>query len=141
MPCFVLGLLKTFQSEKDAQLPNILNPNYKLQSHGVHTFEHLRPLIVATYAKNNPEMEQALVTFIQRIREVSTTTGGPIGDEWIAERKANATHTGYEYCSIHELLDSYSVLLQKVEKQNSEMTSKLYFIMLLKGAEILIIRA
>lgn len=108
-----LDYSKTYQSEKDAQLQNILNPNYKLQSHGVHTFEHLRPLIVATYAKNNPEMEQALVLFLQRIREVTTTTGGPIGDEWIAERKANATHTGYEYCSIHELLDSYSVLLQK----------------------------
>lgn len=108
-----LDYSKTYQSEKDAQLQNILNPNYKLQSHGVHTFEHLRPLIVATYAKNNPEMEQALALFLQRIREVTTTTGGPIGDEWIAERKANATHTGYEYCSIHELLDSYSVLLQK----------------------------
>ena len=108
-----LDYSKTYQSEKDAQLQNILNPNYKLQSHGVHTFEHLRPLIVATYAKNNPEMEQALVLFLQHIREVTTTTGGPIGDEWIAERKANATHTGYEYCSIHELLDSYSVLLQK----------------------------
>ena len=108
-----LDYSKTYQSEKDAQLQNLLNPNYKLQSHGVHTFEHLRPLIVATYAKRNPEMEQALVTFIQRIREVTTTTGGPIGDEWIAERKANAAHTGYEYCSIHELLDSYSVLLQK----------------------------
>lgn len=108
-----LDYSKTYQSEKDAQLQNILNPNYKLQSHGVHTFEHLRPLIVATYAKNNPEMEQALALFLQRIREVTTTTGGPIGDEWIAERKAHATHTGYEYCSIHELLDSYSVLLQK----------------------------
>ncbi|MGL3000648.1 beta-L-arabinofuranosidase domain-containing protein [Flavobacterium sp. RSSB_23] len=108
-----LDYSKTYQSEKDAQLQNILNPNYKLQSHGVHTFEHLRPLIVATYAKNNPEMEQALALFLQRIREVTTITGGPIGDEWIAERKANATHTGYEYCSIHELLDSYSVLLQK----------------------------
>lgn len=108
-----LDYSKTYQSEKDAQLQNILNPNYKLQSHGVHTFEHLRPLIVATYAKNNPEMEQALALFLQRIREVTTTTGGPIGDEWIAERKTNATHTGYEYCSIHELLDSYSVLLQK----------------------------
>lgn len=108
-----LDYSKTYQSEKDAQLQNILNPNYKLQSHGVHTFEHLRPLIVATYAKNNPEMEQALALFLQRIREVTTTTGGPIGDEWIAERKANAKHTGYEYCSIHELLDSYSVLLQK----------------------------
>jgi len=104
---------KTYQSEKDAQLQNILNPNYKLQSHGVHTFEHLRPLIVAAYASNNTELQKALAIYIQRIESATTLTGGPIGDEWIAERTANATHTGYEYCSIHELLDSYSVLLQK----------------------------
>jgi DUF1680 family protein len=104
---------KTYQSEKDAQLSNILNPNYKLQSHGVHTFEHLRPLIVAAYANKNTELKNALSIYLQRIEKATTLTGGPIGDEWIAERTANATQTGYEYCSIHELLDSYTVLFQK----------------------------
>ena len=104
---------KTYQSEKDVQLENILNPNYKLQSHGVHTYEHLRPLIVAAYAKNNIELQKALEIYIQRIEKSTTLTGGAIGDEWIAQRTANATQTGYEYCSLHELLDSYSVLLQK----------------------------
>jgi DUF1680 family protein len=102
---------KTYQSEKDVQLENILNPNYKLQSHGVHTFEYLRPLTVAAY--QNPKLQNALDIYLARINKVTTPTGGPIGDEWIAERNADATHTGYEYCSIHELLDSYSVLLQK----------------------------
>jgi DUF1680 family protein len=108
-----LDFSKTYQSEKDVQLPNILNPNYKLQSHGVHTFEHLRPLIVATYATENPELKKALAIYIQRIENATTQTGGAIGDEWITERNANATHTGYEYCSLHELLDSYTVLMQK----------------------------
>ncbi|CAN1509805.1 Beta-L-arabinofuranosidase, GH127 [Flavobacteriaceae bacterium] len=108
-----LDFSKTYQSEKDVQLANILNPNYKLQSHGVHTFEHLRPLIVATYATKNSELKNALSIYTQRIENATTLTGGPIGDEWIAERNANATHTGYEYCSLHELLDSYTVLLQK----------------------------
>ena len=108
-----LDFSKTYQSEKDVQLANILNPNYKLQSHGVHTFEHLRPLIVANYATENPELKKALAIYIQRIEKATTQTGGAIGDEWIAERNANATHTGYEYCSLHELLDSYTVLMQK----------------------------
>lgn len=108
-----LDFSKTYQSEKDVQLANILNPNYKLHSHGVHTFEHLRPLIVATYATENPELKKALAIYIQRIENATTQTGGAIGDEWIAERTANATHTGYEYCSLHELLDSYTVLMQK----------------------------
>ena len=104
---------KTYQSEKDVQLENILNPNYKLQSHGVHTYEHLRPLIVAAYANKNIELQNALKIYIQRIEKSTTLTGGAIGDEWIAQREANATQTGYEYCSLHELLDSYSVLFQK----------------------------
>ncbi|PZO27566.1 MAG: hypothetical protein DCF13_11485 [Flavobacteriaceae bacterium] len=104
---------KTYQSEKDVQLSNILNPNYKLQSHGVHTYEHLRPLIVAAYATNNIELQKALQIYIQRIEKTTTLTGGAIGDEWIAERTADATHTGYEYCSLQELLDSYTVLFQK----------------------------
>lgn len=104
---------KTYQSEKDVQLENILNPNYKLQSHGVHTYEHLRPLIVATYASNDDELQKALQIYIQRIEKSTTLTGGAIGDEWIAQRTANATQTGYEYCSLHELLDSYTVLFQK----------------------------
>lgn len=108
-----LDFSKTYQSEKDVQLDNIFNPNYKLQSHGVHTFEHIRPLIVATYATENPELKKALAIYIQRIENATTQTGGAIGDEWIAERNANATHTGYEYCSLHELLDSYTVLMQK----------------------------
>jgi uncharacterized protein len=104
---------RTYQSEKDVQLENILNPNYKLQSHGVHTYEHLRPLIVAAYASKNIELQKALDIYIKRIEGTTTLTGGAIGDEWIAERNADATHTGYEYCSLHELLDSYSVLFQK----------------------------
>lgn len=103
----------TVQSEKDAQLKSILDPNYKLQAHGVHTYEHLRPLLVATYATGRADLQQALDIYLKRIQNATTLTGGPIGDEWIAERSADATHTGYEYCSIHELLDSYASLLQK----------------------------
>jgi DUF1680 family protein len=104
---------KTYQSEKDVQLANILNPDYKLQSHGVHTYEHLRPLLVATYASNNLELQNAIGIYRERIKNTTTITGGAIGDEWIAKRNADATQTGYEYCSLQELLDSYTVLFQK----------------------------
>lgn len=110
---------KTYQSEKDVQLANILNPSYKLQSHGVHTYEHLRPLLVAAYAAKNYELQQALAIYLQRIANTTTPTGGAIGDEWIAERTAHSTDTGYEYCSLHELLDSYGVLLQKQGKPST----------------------
>jgi hypothetical protein len=114
-----LDFCKTYQSEKDAKLDNILNPNYKLQSHGVHTYEHLRPLIVAAYSKDNIELQKALEIYIKRIENSTTLTGGAIGDEWIAERAADATNTGYEYCSLQELLNSYSVLFQKQGKSKT----------------------
>lgn len=103
----------TYQSEADAQLKNILNPTYKLKSHGVHTFEHIRALIIAKYAGNIEEINKALKIYLERIKNVTTISGGAIGDEWIAERNADATHTGYEYCSLQELLDSYCLLFQK----------------------------
>jgi DUF1680 family protein len=61
----------------------------------------------------NPELSKALNIYLDRIKNTTTISGGAIGDEWIAERTADATHTGYEYCSLQELLDSYSLLLQK----------------------------
>lgn len=103
----------TYQSEEDAQLKNIFNIDYRLKSHGVHTFEHLRALIIATYAAQNRDFDKALATYLDRINKVTTISGGAVGDEWIAERNADATHTGYEYCSLQELLDSYNLLFQK----------------------------
>lgn len=108
----------TYQSEADVQLKNILDSNYKLKSHGVHTFEHIRTLIIATYASQNSEFSEALDIYLDRIKNATTISGGAIGDEWIAERNADATHTGYEYCSLQELLDSYSLLLQKTGNAN-----------------------
>ena len=103
----------TFQSESDAQLKNILNTGYRLKSHGVHSFEHLRALIIAKYAANSNVLDSALNIYLERINNAVTISGGAIGDEWIAERMADATHTGYEYCSLQELLDSYCLLYQK----------------------------
>jgi uncharacterized protein len=104
---------ETYQSEADAQLNNILNPAYKLNAHGVHVFEHLRALIIAAYTENSEELNDALHMYVERLKKATTISGGAIGDEWIAGRDADATHTGYEYCSLHELLDSYCLLFQK----------------------------
>ncbi len=102
-----------FSSETDAQLHNILDTAYRLKAHGVHTYEHMRPLITAAWATGDPQLLKALDIYRERIRECTTTAGGAIGDEWIAGRTADATNTGYEYCSLHELMDSYSLLFRK----------------------------
>ncbi|WP_300602855.1 beta-L-arabinofuranosidase domain-containing protein [Niabella sp.] len=102
-----------FSFEKDVQWASIFNPHYKLSGHGVHTYEHLRPLTVAAFSTQDPKYTEALEIYLKRIQDATTVAGGPIGDEWIGGRKANATQTGYEYCSLQELLDSYAGLLQK----------------------------
>lgn len=119
---------ENYSSEKDAQLTNILDPEFKLQSHGVHTYEHLRPLIVAAFSTGNPELQKALSVYLERIALCTTPTGGAIGDEWIGGRTADATHIGYEYCSLHELMDSYSLMLQKSgESKYAEDVEKIFY--------------
>lgn len=103
----------TYQSEADAQFKNVVDLNYKLQSHGVHTFEHIRTLIIAAYASQQKKYNEALQTYLIKIKNAVTVSGGAIGDEWIAKRDANETVTGYEYCSLQELLDSYALYFQK----------------------------
>ena len=123
-----LNFSENYSSEKDAQLNSIFDPNYKLQSHGVHTYEHLRPLIVATYAQRTSELKNALQIYLERIKACTTPTGGAIGDEWIAGRHADATHTGYEYCSLQELLDSYTLLFEKSgQLEMAEMIERIFY--------------
>lgn len=100
-------------SEQDIQIKNLLDPEYKFSGHGVHTYEHLRALVIAYYASGDLTYKKGIEEYLNRLETCTTPSGGPIGDEWISREGADATKTGYEYCSIHELLDSYSLLLQK----------------------------
>ena len=115
-------------SEKDAQLQSIYDATYSLQCHGVHTFEHIRPLIVAAYASNEKQLKNALKIYLDRVKRVTTLTGGAIGDEWIGGRLAHSTNTGYEYCSLQELMDSYSLLFQKNgDLETAELIERIFY--------------
>jgi DUF1680 family protein len=115
-------------SEKDVQLHNIFNIDYKLFGHGVHVYEHIRSLAVAYFATGDADLKKALGIYLQRIENTITASGGPIGDEWIFERNAHTSDTGYEYCSIQELMDSYLLLLQKTgDPHFAEMAEKIFF--------------
>ena len=100
-------------SQDDIQLVHLLDPDYHFRAHGVHTYEHLRSLLTAAYADDDPQLDSALAAALVKLEACLTPSGGPIGDEFIAGRTADASETGYEYCSIHELFDTYTHLLQK----------------------------
>ena len=119
---------KNYSWETDVQLPSIFDTAYRLKGHGVHTYEHIRPLIIAAYATDDEELKRALSIYLKRIKGVTTISGGAVGDEWIGERTADATHTGYEYCSLHELMDSYTLLFQKSgEPEIAERIERIFF--------------
>ncbi|HYG19407.1 MAG TPA: beta-L-arabinofuranosidase domain-containing protein, partial [Ohtaekwangia sp.] len=100
-------------SQDDAQYAHLIDPGYRFKAHGVHTYEHLRSVVTAFYASGDKKLKKAIQGFLDKLDPCLTPSGGPIGDEWIGGRNADPSETGYEYCSIHELLDSYTHLMQK----------------------------
>ncbi|GHT69686.1 hypothetical protein AGMMS50239_36870 [Bacteroidia bacterium] len=98
---------------KDIQYKNIMNPDYRLRGHTAHSTEHLRSLLVAAYASGNPQLAEALSIYMKRLKELTTISGGIIGDEWIYGRKVDHTLIGYEYCTMLETLDAYTQYIQK----------------------------
>jgi DUF1680 family protein len=97
---------------EDAQLLKLLNDSLKLQGHGVHTYEHIRSVAFAGYATGSPQLEQALKQFIEKVRYAYTPSGAPAGDEFIGSRQGDGWQTGYEFCSLQELMHSWIFLMQ-----------------------------
>lgn len=112
----------------DARYDNVIDTAYRLQGHGVHTYEHLRAIAAAAYASGNPALLKAVDDYLVKIAKEITPSGGPAGDEWINRRTGNATNTGYEYCSIHELMDGYIDLLAKSGSTSfGDLAEQLFF--------------
>lgn len=111
---YAVWLYEDFSSwvigEEDLKSVNIENPFYLFNCHGVHTYEHIRALIIA--AQEKPEYKHILELLLAKLPYYITPSGGPVGDEWIFRRTADAVWTGYEYCSVHEMLHSYVFLME-----------------------------
>lgn len=113
-------------SEEDMKIGSIEDPQYFWKNHGVHVYEHLRAVIIAAYHK--PQHRHLLDQMLAKLPFYLTPSGGPIGDEWIYQRTADATKTGYEFCSVLELFDSYALLMEKSgDPQWADRMEWLYF--------------
>lgn len=113
---------------EDAQQFKLTNPSVPLMGHSVHTYEHLRTVAAAYQATGDAALKWALNGFLQKIDQVTTPSGAAMGDEFIGGRKADATNTGYEYCSLLELMDAYISLFKKTNDPNfGRKTEKLFF--------------
>jgi DUF1680 family protein len=113
---YCLFLYKDFSTQtlnEDAQFKKLQQADLPLKGHGVHTYEHLRSVTAAWYASGNPALKSALDQFIRKINRATTPSGAPVGDEFAGGRAGDATTTGYEFCSLHELMAGWISLLTK----------------------------
>jgi DUF1680 family protein len=96
--------------------------------HSVHTYEHLRTVAAAYQATGDNSLKLTLDGFLKKIENTTTASGAAIGDEFIGGRKADATNTGYEYCSLLELMDAYISLYMKTnDPMYGNKIEKLFF--------------
>lgn len=112
--------------EEDLKISNIENPFYLWKNHGVHLYEHFRAVILA--ACHRPKYRTLLSLVLSKLPYYLTPSGGPAGDEWVLRRTADATKTGYEFCSVTELFDSYALLMKKTgDGSVADLMEWLYF--------------
>ena len=128
---YALFLYKDFSNQilaEDAQYKKLSDTSLVLKGHGVHTYEHLRSVAAAYYISGNPLLKTALDNFLYKITHATLPSGGPVGDEWIGSNNINATSRGYEYCSVHELMNSYESLFEKSGDVNyGDKIERLFF--------------
>ncbi|WP_281616345.1 beta-L-arabinofuranosidase domain-containing protein [Flammeovirga sp. SubArs3] len=114
-------------AEEDILLKNLSDKNYQFAGHGVHTYEHLRSLALLAFTTQEEKYKQGYQQYLEKLATVTSISGGPIGDEWVFGRHANADSTGYEYCSLQELLDSYALI--KAYDHNSRWGDKMEWLL------------
>jgi len=128
---YCLFLYKDFSTQtlnEDAQFKKLQQADLPLKGHGVHTYEHLRSVIAAWYASGNPALKPAIDQFIRKINRATTPSGAPVGDEFAGGRAGDATSTGYEFCSLHELMAGWISLLEKTgDPDYSDRAEKILF--------------
>jgi len=116
---YCVWLYKQFNLESgtnldaDVMIRNILDSDYRMTSHSVHTYEQVRALALAAFFGQSEEYRTALDSYWNYVTGFLTCpSGAAIGDECISPTGADATSTGYEYCGLQELLHSYSLMLE-----------------------------
>lgn len=111
-------LISDLKMGVDVKEKDVFDGNYKLQGHGVHTYEHLRTLVTLAFNDYDDTVMKnyylnLFSKYLEKIDQCISPSGGPIGDEWIGGNIADSSMTGYEYCSIQELMHTYMFLLEK----------------------------
>lgn len=109
-------------AEGDARAKPLLDDGRGFEGHGVHTYEHGRAVtvaaVVATVAAaagegtaNGLPIDQLAAAYARKLEAALTPSGAPNGDE-ACHPRGTADDTGYEHCSVLELLQGYGLLVE-----------------------------
>lgn len=109
-------------AEGDARAEALLDDRRGFEGHGVHTYEHWRALTVAAVAAgvaaeagegtaDGVPMEALEAAYARKLEAALTPSGAPNGDE-DCHARGTADDTGYEHCSVQELLHGYGMRVE-----------------------------
>lgn len=97
----------------DFRYPYLMDKEGKFESHGVHTYEHLRSLLQSYYWTGYPELEEAWDNALYKLGYTILPSGAGHGAEWIAGLVADPDFTATEFCTMFELRNSLLFALEK----------------------------
>ncbi len=92
-------------TDRDAAAAELLDPLRGFGGHGVHTYEHWRALMTASMSA---PLGHLLDAYAAKLAAALTPSGAPNGDE-LCHAQGSANATGYELCSVMELLAGYGL--------------------------------
>ena len=109
-------------TEGDARAEALLDDGRGFEGHGVHTYEHWRALTVAAVAAgvaaaagegtaDGLPMDRLEAAYARKLEAALTPSGAPNGDE-ACHPRGTADDTGYEHCSVQELLHGYGLRVE-----------------------------
>ncbi len=108
-------------AEGDARADALLDDARGFEGHGVHTYEHWRALTAAVVraaaaaagegTTDGLPMDRLDATYTRKLEDALTPSGAPNGDE-ACHPRGTADDTGYEHCSVQELLRGYAMRVE-----------------------------
>ena len=105
-------------ADGDARAEALLDEGLGFEGHGVHTYEHWRAVTVAATAAAAGEGTEDLLPMVEleaayarKLEAALTPSGAPNGDE-ACHADGSADDTGYEHCSVQELLHGYGMRVE-----------------------------
>jgi hypothetical protein len=120
----------------DISLQNLLRSDRPLMGHGATTYEHLRVPIWAAYVTADPVLMAASAEGFEKAWPHVSPTGGPVSNEFIANKPTDPDTGGYEGCGEKEWMTSLLSAAQKTGQANFAERAETTFYNSVQGSRL-----